>query len=107
MTDELGYETEREHGEARVRISGELDMNGTMRLEQELERLVQDEPERLVIDLSGVTFIDSTGINLLIAAADETTERGIELRLLPAPPEVMRPFVTTGLIDVLPFESER
>jgi anti-sigma B factor antagonist len=105
MTDELRYETESRPGELRVHIFGDLDMTGTLRLEQELERMLEAAPERLVIDLSGAHFIDSTGMNLLISTEHEARMRGIDVEFVPGPPEVMRVFESTGLTDVLPFRA--
>ena len=49
------------------------------------------------------TFIDSTGVGVLLRVHEETERRGIELAIEPGPPEVQRVFEVAGLADVLPF----
>ena len=52
-----------------IRLSGELDHHSAKgllrRLDQEIEKAL---PTQLTLDLSGVTFMDSSGIALLIRA---------------------------------------
>ena len=104
MADDLTYETERTDGVATVRIHGDLDMSGTLRLEQELTRLVEQERVKaLTLDLTGVTFIDSTGLGMVINTDQAARQEGFALRLVPGPREVHRVFEMVGLADVLPF----
>ena len=50
-----------------------------------------------------MTFLDSTGLGVVLRLASELQQRGIELLIVPGPPEVQRVFVTAGLVDALPF----
>ncbi len=55
-------------GEHRLHPSGELDILLADDLRKEwLPAVEQLRPERLVIDLSGVTFLDSSGLSLIVA----------------------------------------
>ncbi len=104
MADVLTYETERQDGAATVRIAGELDMSGTLRLEQELTRLIErDRVPELTLDLRGVTFIDSTGLGMIINTDQAARQENFTLRLVPGPREVHKVFEMVGLADVLPF----
>ena len=104
MAQVLEYDTERDDDGAVVRIRGDLDMSGTLRLEQELTRLIErDHVGRLTLDLSGVRFIDSTGLGLVINTEQAARQDGIALELVPASREVHRVFEMVGLADVLPF----
>ena len=104
MADELSYETERGDGRATVRIRGDLDMSGTLRLEQELTRLIErDRVPALTLDLSGVTFVDSTGLGLVINTEQAARQDGIALQIVRGPREVHKVFEMVGLADVLPF----
>jgi anti-anti-sigma factor len=98
-------ETRREGAEARAALRGEFDMNATFSVEPALERLLDDPPppERLTIDLGGLTFIDSTGMGVLLRVQGEASARGVDLVLLPGPFEVQRVFETAGLLDTFPF----
>jgi len=49
-----------------VRLSGDVDVAGARELQDSLEGLVSDGHHRLLIDLSDVSFIDSTGLGVLL-----------------------------------------
>jgi anti-anti-sigma factor len=63
----LEIHSDRGDGSWRVRVRGELDLATVSSLETELDGLAG---YPLFLDLSGVTFIDSTGLALLIRRAD-------------------------------------
>ena len=85
-------------------LSGELDMNGVLRAEPEITRLLDDAAtERLVLDLREVTFLDSTGLGLILQTDQRAREQGVALELRPGPPSVQRVFQMAGIEDALPF----
>jgi anti-anti-sigma factor len=89
---------------AHAALSGEFDMNATFTVEPALERaLATPGLERLTVDLSGLSFIDSTGMGVLVRVHAESTARGVELALVPGSQPVQRVFETAGLADSLPF----
>jgi anti-anti-sigma factor len=95
-------------GVATVQLRGEFAMEATFVIEPALERvLTQPSLERLVLDLSELSFIDSTGIGVIMRLAHELQARAIPLRIVPAAPAVHRVFELTGLADALPFERDR
>jgi anti-anti-sigma factor len=90
--------------EATVPVAGEFEMARTFKVEPELERVLERPGlERLTLDLSGTTFIDSTGLGVVMRLANDAESRGVELAIVPGPPEVQRVFETAGLADALPF----
>lgn len=58
-----------------VRVTGEIDLYSGPWLEQCLLRLLSRAP-CLLLDLSGVTFIDCTGMRMLLAACRQVELRG-------------------------------
>ena len=100
----MSFETEQDGNGARVALSGELDMAATFTLEQELDRLIDRERvRRLVLDLRDLTFVDSTGLRLLVQTDARAREGGFELALVRGRPEVQRVFELAGLAELLPF----
>ena len=84
-----------------ISISGELDMSNAETIEAELAKAVAKAvakvPELLVFDLSALEFIDSSGIALLLRAAENAGR--IELR---NPSDIVRRVIqATGLSEVL------
>ena len=100
----MSFETEQDGNGARVALSGELDMAATFTLEQELDRLIDRERvRRLVLDLRDLTFVDSTGLRLLVQTDARAREGDFELALVRGRPEVQRVFELAGLAELLPF----
>ena len=85
-----------------IELLGELDIAGADYLEQELLSVEASDAESILIDLRGLEFIDSTGIRLLVMAADRCHADG-RLTLLRGPRQVHRVFEITDLVSRLPF----
>jgi anti-anti-sigma factor len=106
-SDRSNVEIVKDGAEARAALSGEFDMNATFTVEPALERVVADPAlERLTVDLSRLTFIDSTGIGVLLRLQSDAASRNVALALVPGPPEVQRVFDTAGLLESLPFVTD-
>ena len=94
-------------GEATVQVRGEFAMEATFLVEPALERVASSPSvEQVVLDLSAVSFIDSTGMGVVMRLAHELQARAIPLRIVPAPPAVHRVFELGGVADALPFERD-
>ena len=96
---------DRDGRRARLVLSGELDMGARFRAEQALDRLLAAPLEQLVVDLGEVTFLDSSGMGLILEVDERARREAFKLRLLPGPPEVQRVFELAGVADVLPFAT--
>lgn len=86
-----------------VRLGGELDLSGAPGVEAAVEEAIADADRRLVIDFSGLTFIDSTGIAILVAAMGDEQAAG-RLGFVPSrAPAVTRVLRLTGVEERLPL----
>ena len=94
---------DRDDRKARLVLGGELDMSARFQAEQALDELLAQPVEQLVVDLGEVTFVDSTGMGLVLEVNDRARSEGFKLRLLRGPDEVQRVFELAGVADVLPF----
>jgi anti-sigma B factor antagonist len=83
-------------------LEGELDLVNSLRLETAILSCADDAGE-LTLDLSELTFMDSTGLNVVLFAQQLCHVKRAEFALIPGPPQVQRLFEVTGLIDHLPF----
>jgi anti-sigma B factor antagonist len=78
-------------------ISGELDISSADGFRKTVEGIVGSRPERLVFDLSGLAFMDSSGIAVMVYAANNVD--AVELR---HPSDIIRRVVeATGLSEIL------
>lgn len=81
---------------ATVRLRGELDLASAGQLREVLSA-IGPEPPRLVLDLSRLTFLDSSGLNLLIRTHLRYRDEGRELVLVGANGMVDTVLGLTGL----------
>ncbi|MGJ7521562.1 STAS domain-containing protein [Variovorax sp. LT1P1] len=87
-------------GRARLALEGELTIYGAAELQTRLIGALADASEGIDIDLSGVTELDSSGVQLLMAThrAARASERTVTLC---APSEAVRDVL--GLFDLASF----
>lgn len=71
-----------------VAAYGELDLH----VEDKLRHALEPNGRRLVVDLIGTTFIDSTALGIIAAAA-----RNADLTVVASDPRIVRVFQITGL----------
>ena len=92
------------HGEIPVaRVRGEVDASNVKEMGDRLRGLLSNRSLALVVDLSATTYLDSAGINLLFALAEEL--RGRQQRLAVVVVEgspIARVVSLTGLNQALP-----
>ena len=86
-----------------VRPRGELDMATIGEVEQELRQQRRSGFRTLVLDLSGLTFMDSTGLHLVMRWTNESAQDGFAFEVEPGPPAVMRVFALAEMTHGLPF----
>ena len=99
-------ETAREGNSVWLTLIGELDMSCSERFVTCLKEGVADDPEHLVVDLRSLTFIDSTGVALLLKAHSLAGQRGFELHVVPSPTVIVAAvFEAAGLAKVLPISD--
>ena len=81
-----------------IRLSGELDHHSAKgllrRLDQEIEKAL---PTQLTLDLSGVTFMDSSGIAVVLRVKKRMEETDGDVFLLDPAPQCARVLRTSGI----------
>lgn len=86
-----------------IALSGELDLATAPVAEAELQR-AETSQDVIVLDLHWLTFIDSTGLRLMIGADRRARERGASFVILHAGPPVRRLLDLSGIaghLDVI------
>ena len=82
---------------------GEVDMATAPLIADHLDAIAAGVVGHLVFDLQGVTFMDSSGIALLLGTWRRAAREGWTLTIANTPPVVSSLMGTCGLLDVLPF----
>jgi anti-sigma B factor antagonist len=90
---------------ARVRVEpiGEVDLATADVLRQQLRELRESGFDEVVLDLRRITFLDSTGIALILKEDRHARDAGLEFTLISGPPAVQRVLGMCGVIDELKF----
>lgn len=86
-----------------VQVAGELDAYSAPMLEAELGRHGADTDLRL--DLAGVTFIDSTGLRVVVSADNRMREGDHRLVVVDPSPSVLRLLQLTSLDERFAIEA--
>ncbi len=106
MPDGFDFEVDERAGRIDVRVRGELDTQAVFRLEPTLDALPERSPSKeVVFDLRELTFVDSSGLGVLVAADERLRRHGAGTRFLRPPEPVMRIFRLAALDEALPFEK--
>jgi anti-sigma B factor antagonist len=85
-----------------VRLVGELDLYNAGELRETLDDVCARRPGRVVVDLSEVTFIDSTGLGVLVEARSKLPDRKTFVLSQPQP-ETRRALEISGLSRHMPI----
>lgn len=81
----------------RLALTGELDIAGAGRVEEELERIEREAPATLVLDLRELAFMDSTGLRVIVAADGRAREQARRLVIVRGSDTVQRIIEMTRL----------
>ena len=88
-----------------VQIEGELDHCSAGRVRATLDALIADpHVKRLVVDLTKLTFMDSSGLAVVLHLYRTCARSGREFAVRGTPPQPMRVFEAAGLPQVMVFE---
>jgi anti-anti-sigma factor len=94
---------ETHHGIPVARLEGEVDLTNAQSLGERLRRLLTNRSMALVLDLGPTTYLDSSGITLLFALAEELRLRQQTLHLVvPEGSPIGRVIAITGLDQIAP-----
>ena len=69
-----------------LHLAGEIDMATVDELTTWVRKLAANDSDHVLIDMSGVTFSDSTCINVLVEEKKAIRDRGGRIVLVPSPP---------------------
>lgn len=100
---EFAVEVQRQADVATLQPRGELDLATVGTLRAELEAI--EGCGRVVLDLRGLSFIDSTGLCLLVSLHRRAQREGFALTLVMPPEPAQRAIELAGLDQALPFVS--
>ena len=102
----LSVEVAQFEGEVVIALSGEADLAAIEQLRDAIEPHVAPQ-QTIALDLSGLTFLDSSFLNVLVRARGELRERGGKLLLRNPSDVALRVLTMTDLTDLVDTEVDR
>ena len=92
--------------ELTLTLRGELDHHGAKEVMQRLEwELDSTLPVKLTLDFSGVSFMDSSGIAVVMRALKRMRAMGGSAALRNVPPQAKKVFTAAGIFRIVPLEE--
>lgn len=92
----LDVETSAAGEVARVRLAGELDLDGVEAVTSALVQLAEEGATTVLVDASALTFIDSSGLRALLSGRQALGDVNVSLIVEHASPAVQRVLEITG-----------
>jgi anti-anti-sigma factor len=93
-------------GTALVVLLGDLDMDTATELIRVLEPLVENGPSEIVLDFSGLSFIDSSGLAVLVRAQNRLRGQGRHLTIQSPRAQALRVLEVTNLSGLMGVHTE-
>ncbi|HEX2952834.1 MAG TPA: anti-sigma factor antagonist [Bacillota bacterium] len=86
-----------------VKISGELDLSTSPLFRQLVEEELEQDPNLrfLVLDLNETSFIDSSGLGVILGRFKKITQKGGNLSFIRVPSHLSKVFELSGLMRIM------
>jgi anti-sigma B factor antagonist len=82
-----------------VTVRGDIDLASAADFESALRTALEAAPASIVIDLAALSFMDSSGLRVLVSLSKEAESRGATLGLRNIPRHAQRVLDITGLTE--------
>lgn len=103
---DYGFVTQESEGRTVVALSGEVDVYGSPQLREQLREVVEQSPwDEIALDLRNLSFIDSTGLGVLVGTLKRLREEDRTMVLEAPSPAVYKVFEITGLNQVFTIST--
>ena len=92
--------------ELTLTLRGELDHHGAKDVMQRMELALDAAlPIKLTLDFSGVSFMDSSGIAVVMRALKRMRAMGGSAAIKNVPPQAKKVFTAAGIFRIVPLEE--
>jgi len=88
-----------------ITVSGEVDLASSPQLDDAIISTLDSGAKAVAIDLTDVTFMDSSGLGVIVRGLKRCREAEIDLDLVITNERVLKVFGITGLDQVIPIHS--
>ncbi|MDQ0207699.1 STAS domain-containing protein [Alkalicoccobacillus murimartini] len=96
----IDFSTEKKEETLYIELHGDLDIDGTEKIENELVPILEKQKE-IFLDFSDVPFVDSSGIGLLIHLIESLKEQHITIKLYNIREDVLSVFTILQVSEII------
>ena len=109
MLKSEGQVTYEERGDAMVvHVGGEIDHHGAVSVRSGIDRVLAiRQPPRVYLELSGVSFMDSSGLGLIMGRYALVKRYGGAMAVLDPSPAVARIIALAGMEKMVPIRTSK
>ncbi|MDK8183188.1 STAS domain-containing protein [Paenibacillus sp. UMB4589-SE434] len=100
-TNQFAVVTHQDGQQITIQLQGDLDLAASGEFRSFMEPLANDSTNQLTLDLSKLTYIDSTGIGILISIVKVRKAAGAPFFVENVPSQVQKLFDMTGISKFL------
>ncbi len=87
-----------------VKVYGEFDLHGADYARRDIDRFIKSkEAKHIVFDLAHLTFIDSSGLGVILGRYRKVSENGGRVAITGVPPAIHKVMEISGLTRLMPF----
>lgn len=90
----------------RVSVAGEVDVSNAPELREVIDAVIIDGVSSVSVDIADVSYIDSTGIGVLVGAAHRAADAGVAFAVTNPQRNVSRILSMLGMDDELNVSTE-
>ena len=102
---EMNYRAE--NRQLTISLAGELDHHAARGLMESIDRCIeQNLPVKTILDMGGLTFMDSSGIAVVLRTFRRMRQLQGSMAVVNAPEQARRVFQAAGLDKLVPFEPD-
>jgi anti-sigma B factor antagonist len=103
---ELEIATEQDGSSCMLTLTGEVDVYTAPQLKAQLVELIEGGCSNVVVNMESVSFIDSSGLGVLVSALRRARERDGIVRIVCTRENILKIFRITGLDKVFPIFAD-
>ncbi|MGD0154038.1 MAG: anti-sigma F factor antagonist [Thermacetogeniaceae bacterium] len=103
----MGYEIDKEGDTLIVKVYGEFDLHAADYARRDIDKYIRAQgAKHIVFDLGDLTFIDSSGLGVILGRYRHISEKGGRVAIFGVPPTILKVMEISGLTRLIPFYAD-
>ncbi len=100
----MSFEIRKQGDALIVKVYGEFDLHAADRARRDIDKYIKAQGVRhIIFDLGGLTFIDSSGLGVILGRYRKASESGGRVAISSVPPTIFKVMEISGLTRLVTF----